>query len=194
MIEIIQEILQDDKLRIMEANNIILLFQGCYPEDCVELEINNNCYIIYEVHRKTKCLKLKTKERSDAIVYAIIVYKRLYDNLLNREISKNIKIFIDNRNEEKALECIKNKFSPLIYSLEREEHGKISFIKVNNKVDVKFNKRYIAKGVKLNRAYIVFYNFCAKLEHISLFCDILQNKLGNVINRDRIFDMYLFGE
>lgn len=194
MTEIIQEILQDDKLKIIETNNITLLFQGFYPEDCVEIEINNNYYMIHEVHRKTKYLKLKTKEKSDAIVYAIILYKRLYDNLLNGEISKNIKVFMDNRNEEKALECIKNKFSPLIYSLEREERGKISFIKVNNKVDVKFNKRYIAKGAKLDRAYIVFYNFCAKLEHISLFCDILQNKLGNVINRDRIFDMYLFGE
>ena len=56
-----------------------------------------------------------------------------------------------------------------MYSIGHEEHLKVSLIKEEDKVNVKFEGEYLVQNVSINRGYIVLYNYCEKLKCISLF-------------------------
>ena len=80
--------------------------------------------------------------------------------------------------EKKAWAIIEECFEESLYSIGHEEHLKVSLIKEEDKVSVKFEGEYLVQNVSINRGYIVLYNYCEKLKCISLFYNEMQRKIN----------------
>lgn len=198
MINTIQMLLQGEEYNIKELNGKIVLFGGnsiIYPEEYIEIEKqnSNDKFIIAEVHRDIKQIKKKTETKEEAAIYAVIIYKRLYDNIINRMKARDIRGYLNRGEEEKALSCIVDCFDNSIYSIDCEDRLKISLIYVRDKVNVKFGGEYLAENVTLSRGYVVLYNYCEKLQYISSYYSEIQEKINFNMNRENVFRLYVLG-
>lgn len=198
MIHTIQILLQGEDYSLKELNGRIVLFGGnstIYPEEYIEIEnqISNDKFIVAEVHRNVKQIKKETGKREEAAIYAVIIYKRLYDNIVNRMKARDIREYLNRGEEEKALNCIVDCFDNSIYSIDYEDRMKISLIYVGDKADVKFGGEYLAENVRLSRGYVVFYNYCEKLQYISSYYNEIQEKINFDMSHEKVFRLYIFG-
>ncbi len=193
MINKIQVLLQDEKCQLREFNKKIILFKGVYPEDYIEIEkaTGNDKFIIFEVHRDEKQLKIETENEVEASIYAVVMYKKLYDNIVDRMKARIIQNYVNSGEAEKALGCIMEWFNDSVYFIDTEDRLRISLIQSGDKVDVKFGGEYIVKNASKARGYVVLFNYCEKLRHITLFCDKIQNIMNCTINREKIIKMYI---
>ena len=191
-------LLRGEEYTLKEINGRIVLYRGnstIYPEEYIEIEKqnSNDKFIVAEVHRDIKQIKKETEKREEAAIYAVIIYKRLYDNIVNRMKAKDIREYLNHGEEEKALNCIVGCFDNSIYSIDYEDRMKISLIYAGDKADVKFGGEYLAENVTLSRGYVVFYNYCEKLQYISSYCDEIQEKINFDMSREKVFRLYIFG-
>ena len=198
MIHTIQMLLQGEEYNLKELNGRIVLFGGnstIYPEEYIEIEnqISNDKFIVAEVHRNVKQIKKETGKREEAAIYAVIIYKRLYDNIVNRMKARDIREYLNRGEEEKALNCIVDCFDNSIYSIDYEDRMKISLIYVGDKADVKFGGEYLTENVTLSRGYVVFYNYCEKLQYISSYYNKIQEKINFDMSHEKVFRLYIFG-
>lgn len=183
MIDAIREILEDEKYVLQEFGGKLKLYNGnpnIYPEDYIEIDktTNTDRYTIFEVHRDNRQFKLEAG-KEEAAFYAAVMYKRLFDNVVDRVKARNIRNYVSSGNEKKAVDCVKSWFSNSIYSMGVEDCFKISFIQTDDKVDVKFGGEYIAEGVSVARGYVVLYNFCKNCK--PLFAFVTRFKKGRAI-------------
>lgn len=195
MIDVIRAILEDEKYVLQEFGGRLKLYNGnpnIYPEDYIEIDktTNTDRYTIFEVHRDNKQFQLEAG-KEEAAFYAAVMYKRLFDNVVDRVKARNIRNYVSSGDEETAVDCIKSWFSNSIYSMGVEDYFKISFIQTDDKVDVKFGGEYIAEGVSVARGYVVLYNFCEKLQTIIRFCDKIQKRTSYTFDREKIMKMYI---
>lgn len=156
MINIIHILLQDEEYKLKEFDGKIMLFKGTstiYPEEYIEVEKTTSTgkFIVSEVHRDVKQIKVKADKKEEAGVYAAIVYKKLYDDIADRIKARNIQNYI--------------------YMGEGENQNAV-----------------------LSRGYVVFYNYCAKLQHISSFYRKIQQKLNFSIGCEKILRLYILGK
>ena len=191
-------LLQGDEYNLKELNGRIVLFGGnstIYPEEYVEIDKQNtnDKFIVAEVHRDIKQIKKETEKREEAAIYAVIIYKRLSDNIINRMRARDIRECLNHGEEEKALNCIVDCFDNSIYSIDYEDRMKISLIYAGDKADVKFGGEYLAENVTLSRGYVVFYNYCEKLQYISSFYNEIQEKLNFDMSREQVLRLYILG-
>lgn len=198
MINTIQVLLQGEKWNLQRCGNRILLFEENpinYPEDYIQIENEAGKFIVSEVHRDIKQIKAKTEKEEEAGIYATVVYKRLFDNLIDRTKVNNIRISLEAGGEEKkVLDSITNDFDDSVFSIDSEDNLKISLIHSGNKVSIKFGGEYLVEDVSLSRGYVALYNYCTKLRHISLFYNEMRKKLDCTINRQIIVKMYILGK
>lgn len=196
MINKIQVLLQDEKCQLQEFNKKIILFKGnlnVYPEDYIEIEKATGIdkFIISEVHRDEKQFKIETEKEEEASIYAVVMYKKLYDNIVDRMKARSIRNYVNSGEEQKALGCIMRWFNDIVYSIETEDNLRISLIQSGDKVDVKFGGEYLAENVSKARGYVVLFNYCEKLRNITLFCDEIQKRMNCTVNREKIIKMYI---
>lgn len=195
MITRIQELLQGENYHLQESDKKIIIFKknvNVYPENYIEIEKASaiNKYMVYEVHRDEKQFKIEAEEE-EASICAVVIYKKLYDRTIERMKARKVRNHVDTGDEEMALDCIKEWFNDSIYSIGKEDNLKISLIKSGDKTDVKFGGEYLVKGVSKARGYVVLYNYCEKLQNITLFCDEIQNLKNYPINREKFIKMYI---
>jgi hypothetical protein len=187
--------LKDSKYNVVESHKKLVLFQGemsnYYPEDYIEIEYSLDKYLVYEVHRDKKLIKAQTERKDEANIYAIVLYKRLYDDIVDRVATRTIRNYLDLGGEKKVIDYITSKFDDSLYSIGSEDSTKISLIKLENKLDVKFNGEYLAEAATLSRGYVVLYNYCEKLKYISIFCDEVQRKVNYELNLKKIMELYI---
>lgn len=162
-----------------------------YPENFIKVQKDNNINYIYEIHRNSS--KLITTESADdkAYIYAIILCKRLYDNLDRRYVRK-IRECMEIGDENAVVNIIKSNFDISTYSIGTEEFLKVSFIKNENDVDIKFAGEYILKNVSLSRGYVAFYNYCEKIKIIKIFIEKIKKKYD--IDEWKLIKLYLIGK
>lgn len=191
-------LLRGEEYTLKEINGRIVLYRGnstIYPEEHIEIEkqISNDKFIVAEVHRDIKQIKKETEKREEAAIYAVIIYKRLYDNIINRMKARDIRDYLNRGEEEKALNCIVDCFDNSIYSIDYEDRLRISLLYAGDKSDVKFGGEYLAEQVVLSRGYVVFYNYCEKLQYISSYYNEIQEKINFDISREKVFRLYILG-
>lgn len=199
MIKIISTLLQNEKFNIAEQGDTTILYETGlvnYPEDCVQIEHRPAAgkFVVSEVHRDIKQEKIETEKEDEAGIYAVVLYKRLYDEIVDRTKAIDIRNCLDAGDERKALDSIINRFDTSLFSIDIEDKLKISLIHTENNVDVKFGGEYIAKNATLSRGYVVLYNYCEKLKHICSFYDEVCKKINSTINRETILKMYILGK
>lgn len=197
MINIFPLLLQDEKYDLLKHKSKIILYKnslGGYPEDYIEIDSVNGKFIVSEVHRDMKQVKIETDEEKEANIYAVILYKRLYDDIVDKMRVRSIRKYLDIGEERKAIECITDDFDNALFSIDSEDVLKISLIHSNNGIDVKFGGEYLAENATLSRGYVVLYNYCNKLRYISSFYDEMCKKSNYTMNRELIIKMYILGK
>ncbi|MBC1639985.1 hypothetical protein HB950_14175 [Listeria welshimeri] len=198
MINIIRNFLEDEEYNLNEFDNKVILYKekaNHFPEDYIEIEkeILTGIFTVYEIHRDARQIKLETKDEEEASICATILYKKLFDNVVNRVKARHIRNYIRSGQSEKALRCSIECFDRSVYSIGYEDPMKISLMQIGDKVDVKFGGEYLAESATLCRGYVVLYNYCEKLAYISAFYDRIQNQFKCIINREKIFKWYILG-
>ena len=187
------KVLEDEGYVILRESNEYSIYKNIdnYPENFIKVQKDNNINYIYEIHRNSS--RLITTENTDdkAYVYAIILCKRLYDDL-DRKYARKIRRCIEQGDENEVINIIKNNFDISTYSIGSEEFVKVSFIKNENDIDIKFAGEYILKNVSLSRGYVAFYNYCEKIKNIKIFIDEMKKKCD--IDELKLIKLYLIGK
>lgn len=196
MINIIQELLKNEDYNLKDINGRLILFQdklNCFPEDYIEIEKNELTgeFSVYEVHRVEKQNRLETKREDEAAICAVIFVKKMYDDIVNRVRIRRIRSYINSGENRKALNCSIEGFDDSIYSIGCEDSMKISLIQVEDKVNIKFGGKYLAKNVSIGRGYVILYNYCEELQYISSFYNKIENKLKCSVDREKIIKWYI---
>lgn len=195
MISLLHYILSDASYVINESNGKIIIYKNNshYPEDYVEITKCIRKNVIYEGHRKDKILFMSTEDDNMACVYAAILCKRLFDIDVDRKNSRMIKEQIDNGKEKLIVEFIKEKFKEDYVSFGNEMYYRISFLKEEKGINVKYAGEYLAKNVSLSRGYVVLYNYCEKMKVASDFFNKKVKALFVDIDMEQLMKLYLLG-
>lgn len=197
MINILHKLLQNDKYIIKNLSEKIILYVNSehnYPEDYIEIKKADNKYIIAEVHRDIYQIKYNTDDYTNAIVVAVILCKRLFDDIADRIMAETIRDYLKSGNEEKAKNYIIDRFGGQIFSIDSEDDKKISMIKSGDKADIKFAGTYLVEDASLSRAYVALYNYCNKLVYISDFYNDIKEEIGCKLGKDSIQKLYILGK
>ena len=188
------KILKDEGYAIFKKNNECIIYKNIdnYPEDFIKIQKDNSTNYIYEIHRNSSKLIITENIDNIAYVYAIILCKRLYDNL-DRKYARKIREYIEQGDENEVINIIKNNFDISTYSIGTEEYVKASFIKNESCIDIKFAGEYIVKNVSLSRGYVAFYNYCEKIKNIKIFIGEIKKKQCD-IDELKLTKLYLTGK
>lgn len=197
LINTIEILLKDEEYNLKELDKRIILFKensGFSPEDFIEIKKNDSTgkFIVSEVHRDVRQTKLETERKEKAAICAVVFYKKLFDDIVDRMVARRIRNYINSGENEKALSCSIERFDDSLYSIGYEEILKISLIQSEDKVDIKYGGKYLAESATISRGYVVLYNYCEKLRHISSFCNQIQSRLKCSIDRKKIIEWYIF--
>ena len=124
MISELKKMLNRTEYKIDEINDkIIINYGSAYlsTEDYIEIKIYHNIYEVCEIHKDIRKIGVKTDKKNDAIVFAIILCKRLYEsNAADKIIARKIRQFVDEGNVSAAKELLKENLFEDKYSLEYE--------------------------------------------------------------------------
>lgn len=197
LINIIQEILKDENYNLREIDEKVILSKGnCSLEEHVEIEkdASTSIFTVFEVHRSERQIRLKTEDEVDATICAVIIYKRLYDDIIDRRKARQIRNYMNAGENEKALSCSIEDFDDSVYSIGYEDNKRISLMQTGGKIDIKFGGEYLAKDVTVSRGYVILYNYCKELQYIFSFYENMQNQLKSIINPEKMFKWYILGK
>ena len=197
MIDMIEKLLKGSNCRVIKTDERTEIFPRSepYPEDCIAIEEETlaGLFTVFEVHRQEKQIKATTTKEDEAYLYAAVSYKRLFEIDVDRKKAREIHNLILLEKTEEALSFVASDFQHSIYSIGCEEQSKISLIETADKVNVKYNGKYILESASRTQGYVTFYNYCKKLQHIITFCDEIQKSFKLVINRENVIMLYIFG-
>ncbi len=197
MINILHKVLQNKKYIIKDLKERIILYVNSehnYPEDYIEIKKEENTYMIIEVHRDIHQIKYNTDDYKDAIVVAVILCKRLFDDIADRSMAETIRGYLKSGNEEKAKKYIINMFGEQIFSIGSEDDKKISMMKFGDKANVKFAGTYLVEDASLSRAYVALYNYCNKLAYISDYYNDIKEQIEFKLSKYSIQKLYILGK
>lgn len=189
--------LKDEEYNLFKRDGIKVIFQKSsgYPEDCIEIQKNKvtHKFIVQEVHRDVKKIKLETEDEVEADICAVIMYKRMCDDIAYGKKTEQIRDFINTANKDEILDFIADKFDSSLYSINNEDAMKISLLSKDNKVDIKFAGEYIVHNITWSRGYIVLCNYCEKLQYICLYLERIQTQLQHDFDREKMIKWYILG-
>lgn len=177
----------------------IILFLGeenIFPEDYIKIEKSDlgDKVTVCEVHRNDVQVKI-VSDSEEAPVFAAVFFKRMHDDIIDREKGRQIRNYVRLGEYAKALQYSLAEFEGSIYSIGNENNLKISLIQSeDDMIDIKYGGEYLAEKVSLSRGYVVLYNYCAKLKYISMYCDKLQRRLKCKLNQEKIKRCYILGK
>lgn len=137
-------------------------------EDYIVLCEKGKTYYIYEVHRAERIMKKQDQDKERAVIWAVILYKRMNDNTADRIMTRKIRSMITDGDEASVKELFRE-FNEDIFSIGKETEDKLCLIEENGQASVVYNGTAIVTAVSLSRAYIVLYNYCRKLQEILSF-------------------------
>lgn len=154
---------EDGKLtNVCETENLRVI------EDYIVLCEKGKTYYIYEVHRAERIMKKQDQDKERAVIWAVILYKRMNDNTADRIMTRKIRSMITDGDEASVKELFRE-FNEDIFSIGKETEDKLCLIEENGQASVVYNGTAIVTAVSLSRAYIVLYNYCRKLQEILSF-------------------------
>lgn len=154
---------EDDKLtNACETENLRVI------EDYIVLCEKGKTYYIYEVHRAERIMKKQDQDKERAVIWAVILYKRMNDNTADRIMTRKIRSMITDGDEASVKELFRE-FNEDIFSIGKETEDKLCLIEENGQASVVYNGTAIVTAVSLSRAYIVLYNYCRKMQEILSF-------------------------
>lgn len=137
-------------------------------EDYIVLCEKGKTYYIYEVHRAERIMKMQDQDKERAVIWAVILYKRMNDNMADRIVTRKIRSMITDGDEASAKELFRE-FNEDIFSIGEETEDRLCLIAENGQASVVYNGTAIVTAVSLSRAYVVLYNYCRKLQEILSF-------------------------
>ncbi|WOO36594.1 hypothetical protein R2R35_22835 [Anaerocolumna sp. AGMB13020] len=191
----INELLIDNGISIHHKNNqdyFCSIYNIIPQDDYVLLELENESYSLYEIHRGQKIYKIKDNDKEKAIILGIVLYKKMNDSVTDREKVRIIKNLVSKGDEKLAITYF-GEFDDNIYSIGTEERMKISLIKGLNGTSVVYDKKYIVEDVTLCRAYVVLYNYCKNLKEILSFYHTNKDFInGKNIDVQEMIKLYIF--
>jgi len=197
LISELKKMLNRTEYKIDEINDkIIINYGSAYlsPEDYIEIKIYHNIYEVCEIHKDIRKIGVKTDKKNDAIVFAIILCKRLYEsNAADKIIAKKIRQFVDEGNVSAAKELLKENLFEDKYSLEYEIDGKICLIQQENKAYVKFHGKNLVENAKISRGFVALYNYSRNLMEISAIYNMLKLNYDFSYEQKEVEDIYIFG-
>jgi len=195
LINKIKELVQDNKNVTIKSDMETIIYQNSsnYPEDYIKIKQEHNQYIVLEVHRNSQSEKAKTDDEDKAILCAIILYKKMYDDIEDHEATTQIREYLKCKDEDSVIKLISCKIDHTFYAIDNEEFSRISLIKNDDKAEVKFYGKYLVENASLIRGYIVLFDFCKKLSIISLFYKKIPENYKHVLSIDETRQLYVFG-
>lgn len=137
-------------------------------EDYIVLCEKGKTYYIYEVHRAERIMKKQDQDKERAVIWAVILYKRMNDNTADRIMTRKIRSMITDGDEASVKELFRE-FNEDIFSIGEETKDRLCLIGENGQASVVYNGTAIVTAVSLSRAYVVLYNYCRKLQEILSF-------------------------
>lgn len=196
LISELKRILNKTEYKMKEVNDKVVVYYGdkhLYPEDYIEIELYENYYIVCEIHRDIKKIGVKTDKKTDAIVFAIVLCKRLYESDTgDKKVVRNVRQLVDEGNMNAAKELLKDNLVQDKYSIVLEE-DKICLIQQGDKVNVRFHGKNLVENAKLSRGYVALYNYARNLMEISLIYDMVKINFDFSYGRNELEDIYIFG-
>lgn len=192
----LKEILGDPKYNIKQFDDRIIIDYGenYYPEDCIEIKINESDYEVREVHRDRVTIGVKTNKEDDAIVFGIVLCKRLFEsNNRDVKIISSLLELVKNNNIDDAVQLLKDNLIENKYSLTYEYRDKICLIKHDNKCDIMFHGKKIVENSELSRGFAVLYNYTRNLMEIDKIYSVLKNNFNFTYEQQELEDIYIFG-
>ena len=154
---------EDGKLtNVCETENLRVI------EDYIVLCEKGKTYYIYEVHRAERIMKKQDQDKERAVIWAVILYKRMNDNTADRIMTRKIRSMITDGDEASVKELFRE-FNEDIFSIGKETEDNLCLIAENGQASVVYNGTAIITAVSLSRAYVVLYNHCRKLQEILSF-------------------------
>ena len=165
-----------------------------YPEDYVKviMDKQNGDYNVIEVHRADESIILNCKDYDLATVYALILYKRLNDDITDRNEIRRIRSLLESGNEHTVQNELKELYKNTLV-INEEKKDKISLLLHDSFADLRYDEKIIAENVSTQRGYIMACNYSAKLEYIKKFCDNLESSVGKIFDTATAYNVYLFG-
>ena len=151
--------------------------------------IRKNVKMLYDVcerHRNKDIVKVQDLSMEAAIIISVVLYKRMYDNILDYNATRELRKLLDENNIDKVITYFKQ-FSSDIYVIDGVEVNKLSLINNTYGYDILFNGKTIVENASLSRAYIVLYNYCKAISEIRKF--YFENKDYYIKNKIDITDM-----
>ncbi len=137
-------------------------------EDYIMITLKGKVYYVYEVHRANYILKKEEFDKDKALIWALILYKKLNDYNIDHITGRKIRSIIE-KGDEDLVKSLFYKFDSRILSIGEKQEGKLCFIKNNGKASITYDDMEIATEVPLARAYVAFYNYCSIFEKIFKF-------------------------
>lgn len=191
----IQEFLKLNEFHLKKRNDKTkLIYSGKIAdlEDCVEIEQCDSEFNVWEVHRSDRLLRKQVDDKNKAVLYAAILYKKLFDDVFDKGTVRRIRQLVDEGNEAAAYALFEGVNSEL-FVFGNEEKDKMSLVKENGMAHVIYNGRYIVRDAALSRAFVTLYNYCQKLQTIMKFYN--KNKrifIENEINICQAIEYYIY--
>lgn len=137
-------------------------------EDYIVLCEKGKTYYIYEVHRAERILKKQDQDKERAVIWAVILYKKMNDNTSDRIMTRKIRSVVTDGDEAAAKELFRE-FNENTFSIGEETEDRLCLLGDNGQASVVYNGTTIVTAVSLSRAYVVLYNYCRKLQEILSF-------------------------
>lgn len=160
-------------------------------EDYILLFQKGKTYYIYEVHRSDRILEKQEQEKSRAVIWAVILYKRMNDNIADRTTAREIRRLMG-EDEERAVQKMFCKFDDKNFSIGKEQENCLCLMKNEGGTDVLYNGITIIAGASLARAYVTLYNYCQILQEIKSFYNVHRELMEkNEITEQEVAEVYM---
>ena len=83
----VQGFLDKNGFVLEESGRIVLTGSNADIENYIEIEENNNVFNVLEVHRADKVLRKQTDKKNKAIILAVVLFKKIFDNVSDRNVA-----------------------------------------------------------------------------------------------------------
>ena len=196
MTDSIRKLFESDQIRVSIDNDGKMIFVSngatCL-EDYVEISKKGKIFTVSEIHRNDVKIVKETEEEDTAEIWAIIVAKKMFDELIDNGIIDTIETMVDD-GKKSTIPDLLEKIGLSNYCVWKEERGKISLVPCGDRINIMYHGQLIAEQVREKRAYIILYNYCNKLKAVSVFCSKVDSIMNMHIhiNYDELIDFYIF--
>lgn len=184
------------KLNINIDKDVIVLYRinDNYPEDSIELIKNDSDYSIIESHRDKNYELYKTDNQCEAIIISALMYKKMCDELGDILTRNKIKEIAKSHNIEEMHSFLYTVLEKELFTIGELEYDKVSLKENGDKGTVYFHNMPLSlvENAKIERCYLVLYNFAMKYKEYKKFYDCLSEEEKQTVDFDKLAEMYVY--